>query len=107
MTRTPDYPPVHPGEILLEDFLKPMGLTPGRLATLIGVDRRRTFDIVRCRRDVTADTALRLARLFGTSAGFWMNLQQHYDLERASEATGAAIRGSVRPLSGTAEGARA
>lgn len=99
MAKKPDYSPVHPGEILLEDFLKPMGITPGRLATLIGVDRRRTADIVRGRRDVSADTALRLSRLLGTSAEFWLNLQQHYDLEQARDARWAEIRAAIRPVS--------
>jgi addiction module HigA family antidote len=74
-------PPIHPGEILLEDFLKPMGMTQYRLAKSIGVPQRRIGEIVAGKRSITADTALRLARFFGTDAQSWMNLQTHYDLE--------------------------
>ncbi len=78
-----DMPPVHPGEILLEDFLKPMGITQYRLAKSISVPQRRIGEIVAGRRAITADTALRLALFFGTDAQSWMNLQTHYDLEVA------------------------
>ena len=74
-------PPIHPGEILLEDFLKPMGMTQYRLAKSIGVPQRRIGEIVAGKRSITADTALRLARFFRTDAQSWMNLQTHYDLE--------------------------
>lgn len=80
-----DMPPVHPGEILLEDFLKPMGITQYRLAKSIGVSQRRIGEIVAGRRSITADTALRLAIFFGTDAQSWMNLQTHYDLTVAEE----------------------
>ncbi len=80
-----DMPPVHPGEILFEDFLKPMGITQYRLAKSIGVSQRRIGEIISGRRAITADTALRLARFFGTDAQTWMNLQAHYDLEVALE----------------------
>jgi addiction module HigA family antidote len=80
-----DMSPVHPGEILLEDFLKPMGITQYRLAKSIGVPQRRIGEIVAGKRSITADTALRLARFFGTDAQTWMNLQAHYDLEMAAE----------------------
>jgi addiction module HigA family antidote len=73
-------PPVHPGEVLLEDFLKPMHITQYRLAKSIGVSQRRIGEIVAGKRAITADTALRLARFFGTDAQSWMNLQTHYDL---------------------------
>ncbi len=76
-----DMPPVHPGEILFEDFLKPLGVTQYRLAKTIGVPQRRIGEIIAGRRSITADTALRLARFFGTDAQSWMNLQTHYDLE--------------------------
>ena len=76
-----DLPPVHPGEILLEDFLKPLNITRYRLAKSIGVPQRRVDEICACGRAITADTALRLARFFGTDAQSWMNLQTHYDLE--------------------------
>jgi len=78
-------PPVHPGEILLEDFLKPMGITQYRLAKSIGVPQRRIGEIVAGRRAITADTALRLALFFGTDAQSWMNLQTHYDLAVAEQ----------------------
>jgi antitoxin HigA-1 len=80
-----DMPPVHPGEILLEEFLKPMGITQYRLAKSIGVPQRRIGEIVAGKRAITADTALRLARFFGTDAQSWMNLQAHYDLEVTEE----------------------
>lgn len=83
-----DMPPVHPGEILLEDFLKPMGITQYRLAKSIGVPQRRIGEIVSGKRSITADTALRLARFFGTDAQSWMNLQTHYDLAIAEERLG-------------------
>jgi antitoxin HigA-1 len=80
-----DMPPVHPGEILLEDFLKPMGVTQYRLAKSIGVPQRRIGEIVAGKRAITADTALRLALFFGTDAQSWMNLQTHYDLAVTGE----------------------
>ena len=80
-----DMPPVHPGEILLEDFLRPMGITQYRLAKSIGVSQGRIGEIVAGKRSVTADTALRLARFFKTDAQSWMNLQTHYDLIIAEE----------------------
>jgi addiction module HigA family antidote len=73
--------PIHPGEILLEDFLKPLGLTQYRLAKSLSVPARRINEIVHGVRAVSADTALRLARFFGTSERFWLNLQSGYDLE--------------------------
>src|SRR4051794_27039151 len=76
-------PPIHPGEILREEFLKPLGLTVYALAEAIKVSRSRVSDIVLGRRGVTADSALRLARYFGTSPDFWMNLQARYDLDVA------------------------
>jgi addiction module HigA family antidote len=76
-----ELPPIHPGEILLEEFLKPMGISQYRLAKDISVDPRRINEIVHGKRAITADTALRLGRYFGTSARFWINLQSHYDLE--------------------------
>jgi len=74
-------PPIHPGEILLEEFLKPLGLTQYRLAKSLSVPPRRINEIVLGKRAVTADTALRLARFFGNSERFWLNLQNTYDLE--------------------------
>ena len=86
-----DFPPIHPGEILLEDFLKPMGISQYRLAKDIGVPPRRINEIVHGKRAITADTALRLGRFFGTSAQFWINLQTRYDLEVAEEALEATL----------------
>ncbi len=80
-----DLPPVHPGEILREDFLKPMNITQNLLATSIGVSRRRIGEIITGKRAITADIALRLARFFGTDAQSWMNLQTHYDLITTEE----------------------
>ena len=73
--------PIHPGEVLLADFLEPLGVTQHRLAVSIGVPPRRINEIVHGKRGVSADTALRLARYFGTSDRFWLNLQSRYDLE--------------------------
>lgn len=72
--------PIHPGEILMEDFIKGFGITQSRLAVAIGVPPRRINEIVHGKRGITAGTAVRLARYFGTSAEFWMNLQMHYEL---------------------------
>lgn len=80
-----EIPPIHPGEILLEDFLKPMGISQYRLAKSIGVSQRRIGEIIAGKRAITADTALRLALFFGTDAQTWMNLQTHYDLVVAEE----------------------
>lgn len=74
-------PPMHPGEILAEEFLEPLGISQYRLAMAIGVPPRRINEIVHGKRRISADTALRLARYFGTSDRFWMNLQNRYDLE--------------------------
>lgn len=79
-------PNIHPGEILLEEFLKPLNITPYRLAKDIGVPQTRIEGILDGKRSVTPDTALRLARYFGSSAGLWLNLQAHYDLEEARRA---------------------
>jgi addiction module HigA family antidote len=76
-------PRVHPGEVLLEDFMKPHGLTPYRVAKDIGVPALRIHQIVNCARGISADTALRLARYFGTSAAVWMRMQARYELEVA------------------------
>lgn len=78
--KTKKLTPIHPGEILMEDFLKPMGISQYRLAQDINVPARRINEIVHRTRAVTADTALRLGRFFGVSAQFWVNLQAHYDL---------------------------
>jgi addiction module HigA family antidote len=90
--------PVHPGEILREDFMKPLGLSQYRVATDIGVPPLRISEIVRGKRAVSADTAMRLARYFGTSAGIWMRLEAQYDLEVAERAHGKEIRAKVPEL---------
>ena len=82
---TRKIPPIHPGEILLEEYLKPLGLSQYRLAKDITVPARRVNEIVHGKRAITADTALRLARFFGTSDRFWLNLQTRYDLEVVKE----------------------
>ncbi len=90
-------PPTHPGEILREDFLEPMRVSVYALANSIKVPRSRVNDIVLGRRALTADTALRLARYFGTSAEFWINLQAHYDLEVAKQRLRGRIEKEVEP----------
>jgi len=93
-----DMPPVHPGEILIEDFLKPLGITQYRLAKSIGVPQRRIGEIVSGKRAITADTALRLAKFFGTDAQSWLNLQTHYDLEVARDSLQAKLEREVTPM---------
>src|SRR5262245_27497613 len=88
--------PVHPGEILLEEFLKPLAVSQYQLAKEIGVPARRINEIVHGQRRVSADTALRLARFFGTSERFWINLQARYDLEHEKDRLGDASTGSGR-----------
>jgi antitoxin HigA-1 len=78
-------PPPHPGEILLEEYLKPLGLSQNKLGRDLGIPAQRVNAIVRPRRAITVDTALRLARHFKTTPQFWLNLQNHYDLEMAQE----------------------
>jgi antitoxin HigA-1 len=89
--------PVHPGEILLEEFLKPLGLSQYQLAKELNVPPRRINEIVHGERRITADTALRLARFFGTSERFWMNLQSRYDLEIERDRLGATLD-DIRPM---------
>ena len=88
--------PVHPGEVLLEEFLRPMGLSQSRLALSIGVHPRRVNEIVLGKRGITADTALRLAKFFGTSAKFWLGLQMDHDLDVASDLLGRRLDHEVR-----------
>jgi len=87
---------IHPGEILLQEFLMPMGISQNALARAIGVPPRRINEIVLGKRGVTADTALRLSRAFGTSAGFWMGLQADYDLEETRKLIDVALRNVER-----------
>ncbi len=91
-------PPVHPGEVLLEDFLKPLGISQYQLAKGMKVYPRKINEIVLGKRSITADTALRLGRYLGTSAEFWMNLQSLYDLEKARDATEEKVIQEIIPL---------
>ena len=95
--KTKIMPPIHPGETLREDFLKPLGLTANRLAMELLIPVTRINDIARGKRAITADTALRLARYFGTTPQFWMNLQANYDLEAAQDVRGPEIADRIRP----------
>jgi addiction module HigA family antidote len=95
--KTKTVQPIHPGESLREDFLNPLGLTANRLAIELRVPVTRVNDIVRGKRAITADTALRLARFFRTTPQFWMNLQANYELELAEDARGAEISERIRP----------
>jgi addiction module HigA family antidote len=94
---TPDRVTTQPGEMLAEEFLKPLGMSVHALAIALRVPATRIGAIVKCERAVTADTALRLARFFGTSPEFWMNLQAMHDLTKARKQSGAAIARDVRP----------
>jgi addiction module HigA family antidote len=82
---TEKMPPVHPGEILLEEYLIPLGISQNKLGRDLGVPAQRINEIVRGQRSITVDTALRLARYFDTTPQFWLNLQSHYDLEMARD----------------------
>ena len=90
------YPPIHPGEILLEEFMEPLGLTQNKLARALRVDPGRINRIVTGKSRITADTALRLARYFGTTPQLWMNLQAKYDLEVAQDQKAAEIERIVQ-----------
>jgi antitoxin HigA-1 len=89
-------PPVHPGEVLREEFLRPMSLSPYMVARALGVPRTRIERLANEQTSVTADTALRLARYFGTTPAFWMGMQAQYDLERAEDELGARL-GKIAP----------
>ena len=88
-------PPIHPGEILLEEFLKPMDISQYRLAKAVSVPARRINEIVHGKRSVTADTALRLSMFFGMSDRFWLNLQTKYDLEVEKDRLGSRLKSEV------------
>lgn len=88
--------PIHPGEVLLEEFLKPMGLSQNRLAMNIGVPARRINEVVLGKRRITADTALRLARFFGTSPEFWLGLQSQHDIDVAMDRLGDRLEREVK-----------
>lgn len=89
--------PIHPGEVLLEEFLKPMGLSQNRLALDMGVPPRRINEIVLGKRSISADTALRLGRFFGMSPQFWLGLQMDYDLDVTADALAARLEREVKP----------
>lgn len=90
--------PIHPGEVLLHDFLEPMGMSQYRVAREISVPARRINEIVHGTRRITADTALRLSRYFGTSEGFWLNLQSRFDLEEQRDFLGVRLEKEVAVL---------
>lgn len=91
-------PNIHPGEILAEEFLKPMGISAYRLSKGANIDQTRISEIIRGKRSITADTALRLARFFGNSPEFWLNLQAHYDLEQKKREMEKDLK-KIRPYS--------
>jgi len=93
-----EFPPVHPGEILLEEYLRPMQISQYRLSRDLSVDPRRINEIIHGKRSISADTALRLGRYFGTSARFWLNLQAHYDLEIQEQHLGDRLENEVMVL---------
>jgi addiction module HigA family antidote len=92
-----DFDPIHPGEILLEEFLQPMGISQYRLAKDVSVPQRRISEITQGKRSITADTALRLGRYFRMEAQFWLNLQSRYDLLRAEDELDERLDKEVRP----------
>ena len=92
-----DFDPIHPGEVLLEEFLRPMEISQYRLAKDISVPQRRISEITQGKRSITADTALRLGRYFGMEAQFWLNLQSRYDLLQAELELDARLKKEVRP----------
>lgn len=98
-----DFNPTHPGEILLEEFMKPLGISQYRLAKDLGVPAMRVNKIVHEKRGLSADTALRLSRYFGTSAEFWMNIQSHYDVEMARITLGDTLT-EVKIFAGQTDG---
>ena len=103
MTPKKKLAPVHPGEILLEEFMLPLGLSQTRLGRDLGVSPRRINEIVHGKRSITADTALRLSRYFGTSPEFWLGLQADYDLDLATDRLADRILQEVKVFSPTAE----
>ncbi|MDP9440191.1 MAG: HigA family addiction module antitoxin [Actinomycetota bacterium] len=92
------YPPIHPGEMLREEWLEPLGMNVNQLANALGVARQNVYDIANEKRGVSAEMALRLARWSGMRPGFWLGLQSHYDLETAKMESGERIEREVRPL---------
>jgi addiction module HigA family antidote len=98
MTEERAYSPMHPGRVLELEFMEPLEISAYKLAKDLGVDPPRVYEIVRGKRAISADTALRLARYFGTSAEFWLNLQSHYDLEVEEDRSGEAIEREIQPI---------
>lgn len=92
-------PPIHPGEVLYEDFMKPLSLSQNGLGKALGVSPRRINEIIHGKRGMTADTALRLGRYFGTTPEYWMNLQARYDLETARDKLEESIVSAIQPIS--------
>ena len=92
------YPPVHPGEMLREEWLAPLGMNPNQLANALGVNRQNVYEIVNEKRGVSAEMALRLARWSGMRPGFWLGLQEGYDLEMAKTEAGDRVEREVKPL---------
>ncbi|MFM2297180.1 MAG: hypothetical protein RL117_887 [Verrucomicrobiota bacterium] len=99
MSTSKYLPLIHPGEILLEEFIKPMGLSLASVSRATGIPPSRLTEITKCRRSLSAETALRLAKYFGTSAAFWVGLQSEHDLEVAERSMGARIKREVASLS--------
>jgi addiction module HigA family antidote len=97
MNRLKKLPPIHPGEILSEEFLKPLGMSMNKLADELHVPANRITQIVEGRRSITGETALRLARYFGTSAEFWLGMQKDYDLQVARDEFEAEVKRQVQP----------
>src|SRR5688572_5749485 len=98
MSASKYLPLIHPGEILLEEFIKPMGLSLASVSRATGIPASRLTEITKSRRSLTAETALRLAKFFGTSAAFWVGLQAEHDLEVAERSVGAKVDREVHPL---------
>jgi len=92
-----DFPPTHPGQVLRHDFLEPLGMSQYALAKALDVPQVRVSQIVNCKRAISPDTALRLARYFGTTAEFWLGMQATYDLELARDQSSAQIKSRVHP----------
>ena len=99
MSKSKLLPLIHPGEILLEEFIRPMSLSLAEVSRATGIPASRLTEITKCRRSITAETALRLAEFFGTSAGFWVGLQAEHDLEEAERQIGAKVKKEVVALS--------
>lgn len=97
MPRSKKLPPIHPGEILKEEFLKPLGMSMNQLALALRVPNNRINQIVEGQREISADSAFRLARYFGTTPDFWLGLQMQYNLDKAQDELAAKIEQDVRP----------